>query len=1040
MRTYLSFQQLFLLLLSCLLSGMELHAQEDNSSISGRVSDVFHRPLWDVRISSLDGRSGTSSARDGGFALPNEFTDRTLRLEKEGFATQIIQVEDTGQLIEVQMIREVHDLDHRIDLGYSLSTRKELTGAVSVVSGEELQRQPVAGLSQTFAGRFSGLTTQETFSELSRAHTDLFVRGLSAARKTGPLVVIDGIPSSYNSSQSLEYISPNEIESITVLKDAATQAIYGMQGAGGVLVVRTKRGKKGPVDVQVRLDHAVQQVTTKPLMYSALEYAEMSNQAGVNDGMGPFSQFPEEAVANFESGAQPELYPNNNWYKRYMKELAAMQRVGVNVSGGNDKVTYFSNVNFMHQGGYFNTESTDYNANPKNIWVNYRSNVDVQFNKYLRGFLRLGGNVKRERTPGGASNEATYSSIFLMPPTAYGPLTPEILDPNTGEVLVPEGQVVVTERQNNPTYGILNRSGYVNHTVTNITSQFGLDLDMSFLTDGLGLSGTFAYQTNSVGSLRTTQDFERYQRSTDYSKLDFSRKGEQQNTPLAYGKSHSYYYHLTYKAQLDYSRSFGQHRLDGMAYGLFQNLTKADVGSPELLPYKRLNTGVQAVYNFDERYTIKGVFGYSGSEQYARNHRYLLTPALAASWLISNESFLQHASWLSLLKLRGAWGKTGNDQNELHRFAYLDEIVVNRGGPLGYLQYIVQEKQTGNPYIAPEVSKKINVGLDLGLFNQITLRGDLFKERMENMVVGAVATVPTYQGVPLGNYPKLNEGVFENKGFDLTLRYDNHVNGDLSFYLQGLYSYNKNTIVRWNEARRTEDFAYQKREEGYSFGQQFGYVVDEQNGNGFFNSQEEIDASGLQYGFGAIRVGDLRYQDLNGDGTIDERDQGPVGDGAIPRQMYAFGGGFRYKNLDVHVLFQGIGSYRRMITGNGVWETANGGWFTALHQQAWTPERYASGERITWPALSTEKSVNHEASDFVNYNRSYLRLKNVEVSYHLASDGLKRWGIAGLRFIASGQNLLTWDKMKTNDFGPEGGGYLSFPVYRVFSFGLGWSL
>lgn len=1033
-----SCQNIFFVLLCLLISSVETQAQDDSLMINGTVFDEYNQPLEAVRIVSLDGQRGTSTSSDGEFQMHIEAGDQALLLEKDGFASQTVNIADPTAAVSVQMVRDVHRLDQQVDLGYSTRSQRNLSGAVSVVSGAELERHPVANLSQTFAGRFSGLTTQETFSELSRANTDLFVRGLSSARRGTPLVVIDGIPTSYNSNQSLEYISPNEIETISVLKDASTQALYGIQGANGVIVVRTKRGKKGPVDIHVRLDQSLQRATTTPLMYSSLQYAEMMNQAGINDGLGPFSQFSEEAVGYFSSGEKPDLYPNNNWYQRYMNDVASMQRVGVNVNGGNDKITYFSNVNFMHQGGYFNTESTDYNANPKNIWVNYRSNVDVQFNNYLSGFLRLGGNVKRERTPGGASNEAVYSSIFLLPPTTYGPLTPEILNPSTDEVMVPEGEVVVTERVNDPTYGLLNRSGYVNHTVTNITSQFGLDLDMRFLTEGLQLSGVFAYQTNSVGSLQTTQDFERYQRSDAGDGLDFSRRGEQQNTPLTYGKTHSYYYHLTYKGQLDYSRSFGRHHVDGMAYGLFQNLTKAANTAPELLPYKRLNTGVQGVYNYDNRYTVKGVFGYSGSEQYARNHRYLFTPAVAASWLVSSESFMDETrSWLSLLKLRGSWGRTGNDQNELQRYAYLDEVVVNRGGPLGYLQYMVQENQTGNPYIAAEVSTKSNIGIDLGLLNEFTLTADVFKERMENMVVGAVATVPTYQGVPLANYPRINEGIFENKGFELTLRYDKPLNPSSAFYLQGMYSHNQNTIVSWNEPTRTGNFAYQKREEGYSYGQEFGYLVNYDEGNGFFNSQEEIEASGLQYGFGAIRVGDLRYRDLNEDGTIDERDQGPIGHGSIPRHIYALSGGFRYGNLDVHVLFQGVGQHSTVMTGAGIWETHSGGMFTALHQRSWTEERYAAGEEISWPALSTEKSVNHEPNDFVSFDRSYLRLKNLEISYTFAGDGLKQLGIDGLRLIASGQNLITWDKMKTDDFGPEGGGYLNFPVYRVFSFGLG---
>ncbi|VTQ04695.1 Outer membrane cobalamin receptor protein [Sphingobacterium daejeonense] len=413
---------------------------------------------------------------------------------------------------------------------------------------------------------------------------------------------------------------------------------------------------------------------------------------------------------------------------------------------------------------------------------------------------------------------------------------------------------------------------------------------------------------------------------------------------------------------------FGDHSINAMAYGLFQDLTKANTNAPELLPYKRLSTGAQLVYNYDDRYVLKGVFGYSGSEQYARSHRYLFTPAVAASWIASNESFMESTSgWLSLLKFRGSWGKTANDQSGLQRYAYLDQITQQSGGPIGYLQYLITERQTGNPNIQAEVSTKANFGLDLGLFNSITFSADIFKEKMENMVVGAVSTIPSYQGIPLSNYPRLNQGIFENKGYELTLRYDKRLNDKLSFYVEGMFSKNHNTIISWNEAQRTEDFQYRLREEGYSYGQQFGYLVDYSQGNGFFNSQAEIDAAGLDYGFGAVRVGDLRYQDLNADGIIDERDQGPVGDGMVPRVTYAFSGGLKYSAFDMNFIFQGIGDYSRIMMGPGIWETTNGGMYTALHQNAWTAERYANGETITWPALSTEKSVNHEAKRFCQF-------------------------------------------------------------------------
>jgi len=1018
-----------------------VNAQEVTRTVSGRVVDEFSQPLANIRIQSENGKNSSSSDWDGTFSITVSDGSTYLVFADDAYSKQTVILSEAGTEMEVTMVKDNQHQDEMIELGYIRQPRNELTGAVATVSGSILERHPVANLSQTFAGRLAGLTTQETFSELSRANTSLYVRGVSGARSNGPLVVIDGIPTSYNSNQSLEYISANEIESITVLKDASTQALYGIQGANGVIVVTTKRGRAGQVDVNARIDQSIQQVTNKPVFYSAAEYAELRNQAAFNDGLGANYLFTDEQIAHFRNGDLPELYPDNNWYDRFMRDFASMQRVGVNVTGGNDRVTYFSNLNFMHQGGYFKTDQDRYNSDANNIWVNYRSNVDMRFNDYLTGFVRLSGNIKRERTPGGESNAAVYGSIFQLPPTLYGPVTPQVLDPETGEILSPGGEVITTERIGAPTYGLLNRTGYIRHTVTNITSQFGLDLDMSFLTKGLNLSGVFAYQTNSVGSLRTTQDFERYQRTNDWDVLEFTKKGGEQNTPLEYGKGHSYYYHLSYKAQLDYRRTFGRHQLSGMGYMFYQNLTKADNSSPALLPYNRVNTGLSLSYGFDGKYFINGVTGYSASEQYARDYRYVFTPAVGASWVASNESFMEGTKhWLSLLKIRGSWGKTGNDQSGLGRYAYLDNIRQTSGGPIGYLQYNIIEDQIGNPTIQAEIVTKANLGLDLGLFNSLSLSVDIFKERMENMVVSATATIPSYQGVPLDNYPSVNDGVFENKGYEITLGYSKAVNSRFSFDVQGMFSYVKNNVVDVNEAVRTEDYAYRLRREGFPYGQSFGYLVDYSNGNGFFNSAEEISRSGLEYGFGTPRVGDLKYQDLNGDGTIDERDQAPIGYGAIPRMNYSLAGGVKYGAFDVNLIFQGIGQYSSLIGGTGVWETEYDGIFGSLHQNAWTLERYENGESITWPALSLAKSVNHEGSDFVNFDRSYLRLKNLEIGYTLSGTKIKALRMNQIRFVLSGQNLITWDNMKTKDFGPEGGGFLSFPVYRVYCVGINVSL
>jgi TonB-linked SusC/RagA family outer membrane protein len=1014
--------------------GATLSAQDISASINGRVTDQFGKPLSGILVNTEKGMNRTSTNERGEYTLNSNDNSAHLIFSYVGYSDKRVSIRGKNQ-IDVQMDPQANKMDEVVHLGYTTQLRSEISGSIATVSGEELEKSPVANLSQTFAGRLAGLITQETYSELSRTNTNLYIRGISGARLNGPLVIIDGIISSYNSSQTLEYISPNEIESVTILKDASTQAIYGIQGANGLIVVTTKRGQKGALQIKTRYDQSMQEVTTRPAFYSSAEYTEMRNQAAFNDGLGKNYLFSDEQIENYRSGADRDLYPNNNWYSRYLKNFAMMQRLGINVTGGDDMVRFFSNINFMHQGGQFKTDQSKYDPNANNIWVNYRTNVDMKLNRHLNAFVRLSGNVKRERTPG-AGNLAVYSSLFQMPPITYGPVTSEILDESTGDVLQPGDKVITTERVASPTQGMLNRTGYWRHTVTNITSQFGLNLDMGFLTKGLNISGTLAYQTNSVGSLGTTQDYERWIRTDAADTLAFIKKGSQNDTPLAYRKGHSYYYHLTYNASANYQRDFGKHQVGGMAYMFYQNLTKADTQSPGSLPYNRVSSGAEASYGYDHRYLVKIDVGYSGSEQYVRGSRFIVTPAVSAAWLASNEAFLKDMNWLNNLKLRASYGQTANDQSGLGRYAYLDNITVTGGGQIGSLQYNVNENQVGNPYIQAEISTKQNYGLDLGLFNGLAVSVDIFKERMDNMVVSALSTVPLYQGVPLGNYPKTNSGIFENKGYEVTGGYEKAINQKLSFYAGGMLSYAKNTVVDWSEADRTDDYAYRKRQEGYSFGQQFGYLVDYSNGNGFFNSQAEIDNSDLTYDFGVSRIGDLKYRDLNNDGKIDERDKAPIGTGAIPRVTYAMSGGIKYKAFDLSFLFQGVGSYSTIIAGQGVWETDFDGVFGALHKNAWTQERYDNGEKITAPALSLSQTVNHEASDFISYDRSYLRLKNVELAYSLPAFLSKKISAEKVKFVLSGQNVITWHNMKSDDFGPESSSYATFPVYRVYNVGI----
>ncbi|MDR1102697.1 MAG: SusC/RagA family TonB-linked outer membrane protein [Tannerella sp.] len=948
------------------------------------------------------------------------------------------EAKEAGGLTETELYRP----EETVRFGYSSQPKGAVTGAVSTVSGKELESSPVANLSQSLAGRLTGLFTEETYSEPSRVNTTLRVRGANTIYANQPLVVIDGFPYAYNSNALFEYISAYEVESVSVLKDASAQAIYGIQGANGVIVITTKRGRSGKLDVDVRLDQTFEQPTTQLPFLPSGEYVQLRNEAGYNDGLGRNAYFSPTDVEGFVSGENRELYPNNDWRQLNMRDVTQMQRVGVDLTGGNDRAVFYSNFNVMHQNGMWKTYQTKYNANNDFLWANFRSNVDVQLHKALTISMNLSGNIKREKTPGAQSVQgfanALYYRMYTVPSYVYGPTTPKTVDPETGAES--GDQVVVTATEPYTTYSAINRMGYINHSTTNIYAQFAAKLDLGFLTQGLNLSGYGGYQTNSVNSQYTSQTFERWVRTPDFSKSEFTRYGTDENTPLAYSASSTSYYNLNFKGILDYHCKFGIHDVSAMAYGFYQDLSKAinamavgldrpDAGSSELLPYRRISSGVEAAYGYDGRYLLKVDMGYSGSEQYARENRFTATPAVSAGWVLSNEAFMKSTSaYLTFLKLRASWGKAANDLSNLGRYIYLDNIALGIDG-------VVSEGQAANPDLTPEISVKQNYGIDVTLFNSLSLTADVFREKMTNMVSTATAITPTYQGIPLGNFPRTNTGVFENKGYELSADFAKQINSDFSFSVGGWLAYAKNKVIYNDESERAEDFAYRKRTEGFSVGQTFGYLVDDLNGNGFFNSQQELDGSGLVYEIGAPRVGDLKYRDLNSDGIINDKDLAPLGSGNIPRYYYAFHAKAVFRDFDLNVLFQGIADYHAIDMSVGRTEYSYEGVYSEWHKQAWTAERYAAGEKITYPALATRVNANHQANSFFLEDRSYLRLKNVELGYTFPENIARLIRAEKIRLTLSGQNLFTRHKLTTDEYGPEGN-YFSIPVYKLYNIGL----
>lgn len=918
-----------------------------------------------------------------------------------------------------------------VDMGYYTQDRDHISGAVATVSGHELERTPTANLSQTFEGLLPGVITRLNNAELSKTSVSTFVRGLNTTSGASTVYVVDGIVQQGN---TFEYITPQEVESVTVLKDASSLAIYGIQGAGGVIVITTRRGLNDGLRVSASFDQSFQQMTRTPLILDSWEYASLRNQAAANDGVKPL--FTQTQIDGYKAGENRLFYPNTDYYNLMMKPLANMQRATVSISGGNDRVRTFSSISMMNQGTQFITDDssfptaqTHYNPTPHNLWFIYRSNLDVTFNRFFSGYIRLNGSVRRERTAGD-SNAAIYGALLHIPPTVYGPYAPLYEDPEDAAKMI-GGQIMATDREMSPAYGRLNRSGYTTSTLSHATTQVGVRLDLGPVVEGLTIEGMFSYRMNARGHLRTSSDYERGTMNNYY---QFETVGTATNMPLEYSKSSTLDYYLLGRGQIDYKRRFGKHSIQAMGFAYAQSFVPESTSGLEYFDYNRVNLGVMVAYSYGDRYLLKADLGYSGSEQFAPGRQFTATPSVSVGWNVSNENFMSRAGWLSCLKLRASYGVTANDQLGGGRFQYSDNIKKEGASYMPSIPAAISEYRRGNPLLAAQKVKMTNVGVDIGLFDELSLSVDWFDERSDNMLVGSDENSGSlsYLGIPLDYLPLRNVGRIRNSGIDLNLSYVRNFGKDWTLSVGGNFVYARNRIVDVGEAAKQGDYAYSHRLEGYPVGQSWGYLVDRSDGgNGYFNSQAEVDA--LPYSIGSVRVGDLKYRDLNEDGRIDEKDLAPIGWGAVPQIGYGFSLGLTYRNLEFSCLFQGTGRIRYYY---GLEEFRYDGIFSDLHRTAWTAERAAAGDAITYPALSLSSTTSAVGNDFFIGDASYLRLKNVQLNWRLPGRWVRAITADEIRLTFAGHNLVTWDNMRTKNIDPELNSIEQFQNYRVYNIGI----
>lgn len=986
-----------------------------NPKLTGIVTDEYNRPLAKVLV-QINGKTIRAITKENGtFYLTNIRPEAELQFSLPGYLTTTLRIGKRSKL-DVILQRDISFKDREVKLVYDERPEYSITSSVVTISGEELNRTPHMNLGAALAGRLPGLIVKQSSTNPGGEAFSFNIRGSSTLNTNSPIILIDGII-----SNNISTINPRDVESVSVYKDAAATVLYGMQGGNGIISVKTKRGYYGKPRIEVSADYSMQQAIKTPTMVSSGQYATLLNEAYSNQGYGDFYAYSQNDIDNFYSGDNPELYPNNNWRNKFVKKILKTQRVNTSVSGGNNIMKYYASGAYTHQGGPFEVEQTLFNPEQSLNRYNFRSNLEVKINSFIKAFTNLSGYVQRSN---GAiyGAGAIYSSIFDLPPTMYGPLTPE-------------NQVVSISTVSNPTYGRLNRDGYKKQLYTNLNAILGFNVDLSFAVKGLSTSLVASFDSKTQSNTLGQSDYERWMRDETYTDtLVFIKNGTQVDKDISLSRSNYYSYRYDYRWVLDYKTAFGNHAINTFGFIRLRNENAANL-TTGIAPYVNMTYGGNVNYSYDNVLFADFSASYDGSEQFAPGNRYGFFPSLSVGWIATNQNFMKDNKSISYLKMRASYGQVGNDQMSNTRYLYLDNIRSGGSKFISGLGTPITEYTIGNRSLSWETSTITNIGVEIGLWDQLFFTLDLFHDKRNDILVNQ-NTQPLTFGLLSGNLSPVNKGEILNKGFEVSLGYSKDLNKDLYFGVQSNFCYNKNKVKKSNELIYNSDYAYRNRVTGYTYGQQWGLLVDRSNGNGFFNSQEEIESSGLTYEGVAPRPGDLKYKDLNGDKIINDEDQAPIGYSIVPRISWGVNLTLKWKNFDTNILFQGLSKFSRTFSGVGFYESYKSGTFFKKHLNAWTADRYANNEKITSPALSTTTSASQKASDYYNYNLSFGRLKNVEVGYQLPTLIAKKINCQTMRIYVSGLNLFTFSKMDDEEFDVENSGITSYPLGRYFNVGL----
>lgn len=1014
--------------------------QQQKQTITGTIlTGDTNEPAIGATVYLRNSTTGTVTDVNGKYSITVEGIGGVLEFSYIGYKKQEVAV--TGQkTIDIVLQPDTEVLEEVVVVGYGSQKKESVVGAISTLDVTKLT-VPGSSISNALAGQLSGIVAMSRSGEPGKnSAADFYIRGVSSFKGTStPLVLVDGI------ERDLDLVDTDDIASFSILKDASASAVYGVRGANGVILITTKKGSVGKPQVNVRTEFGFTQPTKRPQMLGSAEWAELYNEAYGSQYYSP------EDIEKYRTNADPDLYPNVDWFDALFDDMAANQRVNLNITGGSDIVKYYVSGAFYNESSIYKNAGNIYGYNPSIRYnkFNFRANVDLNLTKSTVVNFNLANIYEKSFGPGYGDTDADiWSYTFMTSPNAFP------VQYSDGKLSGPS-----SDSGNNP-WNMLAHSGYREQFWNSAQSLIGVTQDIGELWKPLkGLTANIKFSWDAWNTtLQRRSKIESFYhargRAEDGS-LIYDRNDEgiwipvhtgDENLSFLIGRSGTMTRYL--EGSLTYNRVFNEiHRVGALLLYNQKIHTNTQAGSgDDALPYKNQGLAARATYAFKDTYFAEVNLGYNGSENFARGHRFGFFPAVAVGWMMSNEKWFQPATKvIDMLKLKASYGKVGNDDIGGQRRWVYESTIVNSGswnygsdGNQGGTGIRIGEVENLNA--SWEEALKINAGIEFSLFNKIRVQADYFREERSGIFLQR-AGLPAIVGV--STIPYVNIGETLNQGFDATVEYTHQVNKDLMLTARGNFTFNRNELL--NNDEPDWEYKYQNKI-GKPFGsgsslQPFGLVA-----IGLFESQEEIDNSPVQ-NFGEYRVGDIKYQDINGDGQIDSQDQIAIGYTNLPEITYGFGGTAQYKNWDFNIFFQGVARTSFFLNGSSIRTPFSSGNMERaainedIYGNVWmstnTPEQNAN---VTYPRLSMGSggagaSNNSQASTWWLRDGSFLRLKSVEIGYSLPKSLLQKSFIKSLRFYAAGNNLLQFSPFKLWD--PEKGSTdgSGYPLNRMFSIG-----